>query len=354
MSSEDFWEPNCVPPDDLVRPVPMDPTGVRGPTKAQAAGRGWRRSSKGLHVPSGVDESMPEQRVVEQAARLQPGGAVTGWGSLRLHSSRYFDGRGRDGVSRLPVPVLSGPGGRVRCDGDITVSREPLDPSEVVIRCGVPVTIVERALFDEMRRVDDWREGVVAMDMAAAAGLVSIAQMQAYSAARTSWRRARLVERALGYADEHSRSPNEVRMRLVWEVDARLPRPLVNREIFTRDGRLVGVADLLDPVAGVVGEYDGANHLRTRRRSRDIRREEAMRRLGLEYFAVVRPDLADPAALAERMRSTRARARFADPERRLWTITPPPGWPREPSLDERLFQREMAVAMERDLRTRKL
>ena len=139
-------------------------------------------------------------------------------------------------------------------------------------------------------------------------------------------------------------------MRLVWELDARLPRPLVNQEIFTRDGRLVGVADLLDPVAGVVGEYDGANHLRTGRRSRDIRREESMRRLGLEYFSVVRPDLADRAGLAGRMRSTRARAAFADPARRPWTIAPPPGWEREPSLDERLFQREMAMAMDRDLR----
>ena len=67
-----------------------------------------------------------------------------------------------------------------------------------------------------------------------------------------------------------------------------------------------------------------------------------MRRLGLEYFDVMRPDLADPAALAERMRSTRARARFADPDQRPWTIAPPPGWSRGPSLDERLFQREMA------------
>jgi hypothetical protein len=298
-----------------------------------------------------VDATVPEQRVVEQAARVQPSGAVTGWGSLRLHGGRFFDGRGVDGLSRLPVPVLSGPGGRARCDGDISVSREPLPPSEVVTRCGVPVTVVERALFDEMRRVDDWREAVVAMDMAAAAGLVSIAQMQAYSVLRTSWRRARLVGRALGYADEHSRSPNEVRMRLVWEVDAGLPRPLTNREIFTRDGKLVGVADLLDPVAGVVGEYDGANHLRTRRRSRDICREEVMRRLGLEYLDVVRPDLADPAALAERMRSTRDRSAFADPAQRPWTIVPPPGWPREQSLDERLFQREMAMAMERDLRS---
>jgi hypothetical protein len=174
--------------------------------------------------------------------------------------------------------------------------------------------------------------------------------MTAYAALRASWRRARRVGPVLERSDEHSRSPNEVRMRLVWELDARLPRPLVNQEIFTRDGRLVGVADLLDPVAGVVGEYDGADHLRTGRRSRDIRREESMRRLGLEYFSVVRPDLADRAGLAGRMRSTRARAAFADPARRPWTIVPPPGWEREPSLDERLFQREMAMAMDRDLR----
>jgi hypothetical protein len=332
----------------------VDPTGTRGPTKSQAAGRGWRRTSKGLHVPAHVDGTVPEQRVVEQAARLQAGDAVTGWGALRLHGARFFDGRRLDGVTPSPVPVVSGPEGRVRCGGDVWVSREPLDASEVEVRCGVPVTTVERALFDEMRRVVDWRESVVAMDMAAAAGLVSISRMQVYAAARTSWRRARRVGRALGYADEHSRSPNEPRMRLVWEVDAGLPRRLTNREIFTRDGRLVGVADLLDPVAGVVGEYDGASHLRTRRRSRDIGREEAMRRLGLEYFDVVRPDLADPAALAGRMRSTRARAAFADPGQRPWTIVPPPGWSQEPSLDARLFQREMAVAMERDLRSRKL
>jgi hypothetical protein len=55
MSSEDFWDPRCVPPVNLVRPVPVDPTGARGPTKAQAAGPRWRRTSKGLHVPAYVD-----------------------------------------------------------------------------------------------------------------------------------------------------------------------------------------------------------------------------------------------------------------------------------------------------------
>jgi len=204
------------------------------------------------------------------------------------------------------------------------------------------VTDPRRALFDEMRRCDDPREAVVAMDMMAAAGLVSIAQMTAYYETHRRWRRALIVPVALGLASEHSRSPAECRMRLVWEVDAGLPRPLVNQEIFDRRGRFVAMVDLLDPVAGVVGEYDGAAHRQTTRRGRDIGREELLRRLGLEYFDAVAPDLRAREALADRMRSTRTRARFEPPHERAWTIEPPPGWPREPSLDERLFHLEMA------------
>ncbi len=50
-------------------------------------------------------------------------------------------------------------------------------------------------------------------------------------------------------------------MRMIWVVDAGLPRPLCNMPIFDRHGRHIGTPDLLDPVAGVVGEYDGALHL---------------------------------------------------------------------------------------------
>jgi hypothetical protein len=330
-------------------PVPVDPAGRRGPTKAQAAGRGWRRTSKGLHVPAHVDGAVPEQRVVEQAARLPVGGAVTGWGALRLHGASYFDGLARDGATRRPVAVVVSAGGPRSEPGVLAVSREPLPEREVVLRCGVPVTDVRRALFDQMRRAESWREATVDMDMAAAAGLVSIRQMTEYLQLNRSWRRSGLVGPALRHADERSRSPNEVRTRLVWEIDAGLPRPLTNCEVFTLAGRLVAVVDLFDPVAGVVGEYDGANHLRTRRRSRDINREAALRDLGLEYFAVVRPDLADPAGLAARMQATRARAAFAPPAERRWTIVPPPGWPREESLDERLFQLEMARELQQEL-----
>jgi hypothetical protein len=161
------------------------------------------------------------------------------------------------------------------------------------------------------------------MDMTAAALLTSIARMRAYLDARTGWRRARLVARALELASEHSRSPNETRTRLIYELEAGLPRPLVNREVWSRDGRLLGIADLLDPEAGLVGEFDGADHRSARRHTDDIRREEAFRRHGLEMFRVTGLDLRDPARVVERIHVHRARARWLPPQRRAWTMEPP-------------------------------
>ena len=346
MPSSPHWDPVAPVAQALVRPVPVDPAGIIGPTKAQAAGSQWRRTSVAHYVPVEVDGSLPEQRVLEQSVRLSPGGTVTGWAALRLLRAAYFDGM--LGITRRPVLLIPGPGHRIRNNSDARCSREPLSAGEVVYRHGIRCAVARRALFDEMRCVRNLREAVIAFDMAAAAGLVSLEQMRTYLAERSSWRRAEQVGVVLRHADERSRSPGESRMRLVWELDAGLPRPLVNQEIFTLEGRLVGVADLFDPVAGLVGEYDGSDHLRVLRRSRDMCREEAFRRLGLEYVGAVGPDMRDAIRLAGRMRSTRSRALFAAADDRRWTIEPPPGWPREQSLDERLFLLEMAQQMYRD------
>lgn len=157
---------------------------------------------------------------MEQSARLPPQGAVTGWAALRLAGANFFDGLDVDGCTRMPVLLAVGSDSKVRADAAASVSREPLSADEVVVRHGVPCTRVVRALFDEMRRASDWREAVVAMDMAAAADLVSIHQLWAYAAEHSRWRRTRHVVRALAHASELSRSPNESRMRLVWVVDA--------------------------------------------------------------------------------------------------------------------------------------
>jgi len=328
----------------LVRPVPVDPSGVRGPTRGQANGPNWRRTSYGYFVPSEVDSTIPEQRIMEQSVRLPEGGAVTGWGACRLWGANFLDGLAADRRTLIPVPLVVGPTGNIRRGAAISISRERFEPHEMAVLYGIPCSRRLRALFDEMRRVRDWREAVVTMDMMAAADQVSVRQMLGYAADRPSWNGIGQVRRALGFADENSRSPNETRMRLIWQVDAGFPRPLVNQHVWDLNGKLLGIADLLDPAAGVVGEFDGAHHRGARRHSADLNRESGFRDHDLGFFRVMGLDLQDTDLVVRRMQSAMSRAKWLPEGKRAWTIEPPSGWAPEPTLDEILERRDWLTA----------
>jgi hypothetical protein len=339
------WHPKCRPPPDLVAPVPVDPAGRAGPTPAQARGPHWRRTTPGLFVPSWVSDDVPEQRILEQAARLPvPDSGVTGWAACRMHGAAFFDGLARGGRTRLPVPLALGAKAQLRPWPGSRLLRARLTWEEVEVIAGVSCTVVRRALFDAMRTAPSLVDAVVAMDMMAAAEVVSISRMREYTGTHPAWTGVPQVRKALDLADEASRSPAETRMRLVWVCEAQLPPPLVNQEVWTRDGQLLGIADLLDPVPGTVGEYDGADHREAARHTRDVAREQGMRDVGLEYFTVTGHDLAHPDRVVARMHSTRARARWLAEDVRDWTIVPPPGWFAVPSFDERLDRRTEAQA----------
>ena len=207
-------------------------------------------------------------------------------------------------------------------------------------RHGVPTARVERALFDAMRDVTP-REAVVAMEMAAAADLVSVRRMRAYLATRAGCRGVRRVSAALDLASELSRSPHETRMRLGWVLDAGLPAPRVNQPVFDRGGRLLGIVDLLDVDAGLVGEYDGADHRGAARHAGDVGREDELRRAGLEVFRVTGPDMRSTDRVVRRMLAARARSRWEPEADRRWGVTPPPWWEVPPTLDEVLDHRDV-------------
>lgn len=282
---------------------------------------------------------------MEQSARLPLGGAVTGWASCRMRQATFFDGLAADRRTRIPVPLAIGRGNHIREDSSVSVSREPLDPVEVEILHGIACTTRLRALFDAARLAPDLREAVVAIDMMAAAALVSIRQLRSYTSARDGWRGVPQVRRALGLASEHSKSPNETRMRLIWQLDAGFPRPLVNQPVWDLNGRLLGIVDLLDPVAGVVGEFDGADHRTATRQSKDVNRETGLRDHGLEFFRVTGLDIPRRSLVVRRMRSTRGRALFLSARQRTWSVDPPRGWPPAESLDEFLEQRAWELAL---------
>jgi hypothetical protein len=181
---------------------------------------------------------------------------------------------------------------------------------------------------------------VVVLDLTAGGRVTSLGRMRDYAGTRAGWAGVEQVRSALRLASERSRSPNESRLRNVLRVVGSLSSLLVNRPVFDQAGRLLGVPDLFDPVAGLVLEYDGAEHRGARRHSRDVRREDGFRRHRLEYVKVTALDMPLPERVVDRVLAGRERAHWLPEGRRSWTLSPPPWWREEVSLDEWLDRRD--------------
>jgi len=328
------WDPIAPPVTGLVPPVRIDRSGRAGPTRGQARGPRWRITSPGLVVPATVDDGLVEQRILEASARGGERAVVTAWAALRLHGGGFFDGLARDGRTRLPVPI-AGNGDRLRSHDGVEVVEDRIPPDEVTVVHDIRCASVERALFDEMRRIGEVREMAVAVGAACAAQLTSVRRIRLYTATRRWYRDVRMVREAVELAVEDCRSPQEDRFRIIWECEARWGRPLCNRAVLDADGRLVAVPDLLDPQRGVVGEYAGADHRDIDRHESDIAREADLRAVGLEYVEVVARDLRDPPRVVRRMNEAAERARTLT---RRWALGPAPA----SSLDELLDRRDAA------------
>jgi hypothetical protein len=310
----------------LVAPVPVDPSGAEGPTAAEARGPYWRCTARGLFVPASVDARVPEQRIVEAAAIVPLHGGITGWPQLRWAGGRWFGGLEPDGLTPRPV-VLVSPLTDIRAQPGIQVSHEHLDGAELEWLDGLHMTSSVRSLLFEVRFARTLWLAVQAIDMAAYSDLVSLTELVEYIRTHVGWPGIRQARAAVDLADENAWSPRETWLRLVWMSEGGFPRPLTNTPVFDLGGRHIGTPDLLDVEAGVAGEYEGVDaHLSPDARHHDIRREEAFRGVGLEYFTAVARDAGDRRALVARMAAARQRARWLSVEQRTWTVVPPGWW----------------------------
>jgi hypothetical protein len=319
----------------VVAPVRVDPTGRAGPTKAQAHGSRWRRTSEGLYVPSTVGDDLVEQRIIEQGARLSSG-VITGWAALRLLGGGYFDGLGADGHSQLAIQIAAN-GDRLRSSPGVDVRRVRLPDEDVVIRYGVRCATPERAVVDAIRWGPTLEERVVAIDMAAAAELTSPRRVRSYLVARPGLHGRTDVVEALWWADQGAASPQEVRLRLIWRRRFSPAAPLTNRMVLDLDGRRLGTPDLVSEALEMGAEFDGAEHRNRGRHRRDVRRLDDFQRAGLEIATFVGEDLDDQELVVDRLRATAARAGRTP---RRWKLATP-----GPSLDDRLDERDAMIAL---------
>lgn len=311
----EVWRPRCSAPTDLWTPVALDPSGLSGPTKDSARRANWRRTSWGQYVPSSVAESV-EQRILEAWAGV-PLGLITGWAALRLYGGGFFEGLEGDGLTARDVPILVGHHHRPSVRPGVHLIR-CVDMPQPHWRHGIAVTSPARSVFEAMRFARSERHAVTEVDMAVAANITTIADVVEECQRIHKVRGIVGVRRALALADEHSRSPMETWLRLTWLLDANLPPPVMNRRVWDRSGRLIGVPDLLDLEAGVAGEYDGALHRDRERHRHDVSRWEGFRAVGIETFAVVAGDRTH--TVVARMHAARKRALWLPPQDRQWTV----------------------------------
>lgn len=295
-----------------------------GPTDWQTRSGAYRAVGGGRWVPAYVEQTV-EQRIVEAASRLPAYGAVTGWAALRWAGGHWFEGTGRR-QEALPVPLATGTTHSLRGDSRIVVSREVV-PLEALYRVrGLRLTRPLWSVAHEMRKARDAEAAVVAFELAAFHDLVSVAELEKYVERALGTRQG--VERlraVLPELEENSWSPAEPVMRLTW-TGAGFARPRANWPVFDLAGRFVGTPDLVDPVAGVLGQYDGALHLAGTVRQRDVAKDAAYRDLGLETVTMMAGDLGERGPFVARLAQAYDRAERRPEDGRRWTTELPFWW----------------------------
>lgn len=261
-----------------------------GVTPDELRGPGWRSPFHGLHAPASGDLLAPIQRILDAVELVPPGGAIGGWAAAHLLGAVELDGRGRSGREEEDVVIVAPrPCHRGRRQG-VRFVRSALSDDDRVEVGGVTVTSPIRTVFD-LARSRPARDALAGVDCACRLLGLEVPPVQDYLDRHRRYRGIPTARQVLSLADPRSRSAGESRLRYLWVVDARLPRPECNAYVIDCDGRVVAMVDLLDPESGLVGEYDGATHRLLASHTADNAREEDLEHCGLAVVRATSMDL---------------------------------------------------------------
>jgi len=206
--------------------------------------------------------------------------------------------------ARTPVEVSMPPGERFGPDAGLRVRQVTVDPAEVVVVGRRPCTAPVRTALD-VARTEPLMEGVVALDVLLARGVVDHPQLRAAVTVQSTARGARRAERAVDLADGRAESPQESRLRVVLALAGLVAVPQYT--VRDRDGRFVARVDLAFPGRRVAVEYDGAWHGEPGQLGRDRRRLNALVAAGWTVLHVTAADLRQPEELVARVAALLAR-----------------------------------------------
>jgi hypothetical protein len=262
---------------------------------------------------------------VRAAATVAPAGAVlAGWGAAVVHGVPHemLDGTW-DGNSMIPVPFIVPMRSGLQARRGLTLWKGPLADGDVVTIGGTPVTSGDRTIADLARWSRHPARALAMVDIGVRHGLVDSVRFPQYLQTMKGFRGIRYAREAAKASSGRAESPRESELRYFW-LEAGLPEPLVNAEIFDLRGRFMGRVDLLEPKSGYVGEYDGHWHQMGDRPALDARRNQGLVSLNLTMDVFGDGDFhgARFGALTGRLMSGWRRAQGRDARHDAWFCPP--------------------------------
>jgi len=268
-------------------------------------------------------ESVPDCRLdrIHAALVVAPADAVlSGWAAAVLHGvpSDFLDGTW-DGKAMMPVEfsVPAKDGARQRRGVRLRWSTVPRE--HTVNYQGRPVTSSLRTAVDLARWSRTPARALAAVDLSLRHGLATAQELQAFLPMMKRRQGMPLVRATVRVGTVDAESPKESELRYYW-LESGLPPPIVNAWIYDLRGVCMGRVDLLEPVSGYVGEFNGHWHEMWDRPALDATRNAGLQSLNLTLNEFTRFDVGGTGQclLEQRLLSGYAKAQQRDPRHDAW------------------------------------
>jgi hypothetical protein len=211
------------------------------------------RLRRGAYAPRSALAGRPEdQHVLQVRAAVRevaPGSVISHVSAAAMWGLPVWD------VPMDRVHITRGRRSGARIAPRLHLHAAPLDATEVVDIGGITITSVGRTLTDVGRTVG-FEQAVVIADAALHRDLITPEQMVAALDAAGRRPGVPQARRALAFARKGSHSVGESRSRVAM-LRAGLPAPVLQWEVISSDGLVLGHADFGWPQYATFGEFDG-------------------------------------------------------------------------------------------------
>lgn len=236
----------------------------------------YRPLYRGVYVPRRYNVSLRERIV--GVALASPAAVIAGVAASSIHGAKWID-------DDVPIELVS----KIRRQRGLLVRDETLDEDEVTTVAGIRVTTPTRTAFDLARHLPR-DEAVERLDALMNARPFATEDVLLLAERHRGARGLRRLRVALPLIDGGAESLRETWLRLLF-VDAGLPRPTTQFVVRDEFGRYVRRIDMCWEEFKVGAEYDGEQHLNSRRQYvLDVQVNRSLQRLGWHVIHVIKED----------------------------------------------------------------